>query len=299
MSRALPTDPKVSVHIISYNQADFIAEAISSAVEQDYANLEVVVSDDASTDSTPDIIREFANRYPGRVKPVINPVNLGITGNSNAGLAACTGDLIAFMGGDDVLVPGKIAAQVAWFREGSARVLCAHQVEVFYDDQARPAYPLSRHMISGKGAEEMIRHQPFGATSVMIRSDALPPWGFREELQVVSDIMLWIDILASGGEYGFVEGTYARYRKHDANVTNDPFRHLDEVRRTLALTRRDYPQYAAAVRYAEVRRLLYDPGVAMLAAGRLKEARALFRGTIRAEPTFVKAWVRLAQSLTG
>jgi glycosyltransferase involved in cell wall biosynthesis len=297
MSRALPPDPKVSIHIVSYNQADFIAEAISSAVEQDYANLEVVVSDDASTDRTSDIIREFSDRYPRRLKPVLNPVNLGITGNSNAGLAACTGDLIAFMGGDDVLVPGKIAAQVAWFRESSTRVLCAHQVEVFYDDEARPAYPLSRHMISGKGAEGMIRHQPFGATSVMVRSDALPPWGFREELPIVSDIMLWIDILASGGEYGFVEGTYARYRKHDANVTNDPFRHLDEVRRTLEFTRRDYPQYADAVRYAEVRRLLYDPGVAMLASGRRQQARKAFADVLRREPTFVKAWIRLAQSL--
>ena len=299
MPSPLPPDPKVSVHIIAYNQAGYIAEAISSAVEQDYATLEVVVSDDASTDRTPDIISEFATRYPDRVKPVLNPVNLGITGNSNAGLAACTGDLIAFMGGDDVLLPGKIAAQVAWFLEKPERVLCAHQVEVFYDDGAKPAYPLSRHMISGKGADGMIRHQPFGATSVMVRSDAIPAWGFRKKLPVVSDIMLWIDVLASGGEYGFLEGTYARYRKHDANITSDPFRHLDEVRRTLEFTRRDYPQYADAVRYAEVRRLLYDSGVAMLAAGRAKEARAMFRDTIRAEPTFMKAWVRLAQSLTG
>ena len=297
MPSPLPPDPKVSVHIIAYNQADYIAEAISSAVEQDYANLEVVVSDDASTDRTPDIIRDLADRHPGRVKAVLNPVNLGITGNSNAGLAVCTGDLIAFMGGDDVLLPGKIAAQVAWFREKPARVLCAHQVEVFYDDGAKPAYPLSRRMISGQGADGMIRHQPFGATSVMVRSDAIPAWGFRKELPVVSDIMLWIDVLASGGEYGFVEGTYARYRKHDANVTNDPFRHLDEVRRTLEFTRRDYPHYADAARYAEVRRLYYDPGVAMIAAGRRKEARALFRTTLSMEPAFLKAWIRYFQAL--
>ena len=60
MPRPLLAEPKVSILIISYNQENYIAEAITSAVEQGYANLEVVVSDDASTDSTPRIISQFA-----------------------------------------------------------------------------------------------------------------------------------------------------------------------------------------------------------------------------------------------
>jgi len=293
----LPAEPKVSILIISYNQENYIVEAITSAVEQDYANLEVVVSDDASTDSTPQIIGQFAERFPGRVVPVLNSVNRGLTGNSNAGLAACTGDLMAYMGGDDVLLPGKISAQVAWFLEKPERLLCGHQVEVFYDDNNRAPHPLSRHLPSGIGADAIIRHRPFGATSVMVRSDAIPPWGFRQELPVVSDIMLWTDVLAAGGEYGFVEGTYARYRKHDSNVTNDPFRSLHEVRRALEFMRADYPQYADAIRYAEVRQLYYDPGVALLAAGRKAEARRAFVEALRREPSFLKAWVRLIQTL--
>ena len=175
-------------------------------------------------------------------------------------------------------------------------MLCGHQVEVFYDDSSRPPHPLSRHLLAGRGANDMIRHQPFGATSVMVRADALPPWRFREELPVVSDIMLWIDVLAGGGEFGFVNGTYARYRKHKANVTSDPFRGLDEVRRALHLAGCDYPSYADAVRYAEVRRLSYDPGVALLANGQKKEARQAFLAALRHEPAFLKAWVRLIQT---
>jgi glycosyltransferase involved in cell wall biosynthesis len=287
----------VSVLIISYNQENYIAEAIESAIEQDYDRLTVVVSDDASTDRTPEIIADYAARYPDRLTAVLNPVNGGITANSNAGLRQCEGELVAFMGGDDVLLPGKIAAQVKWFGATPERLLCGHQVEVFYDDGGRPPHPLSRRLYAGRGADAMIRHQPFGATSVMVRRRAIPEWGFRSTLPTVSDIMLWIDILAAGGEYGFVQGTYARYRKHDANISADPFRYLHEVRRALELTRDEYPQYADAVRYAEVRRLHYDPGVAMLSARRKRHARRHFIDALKLEPWFGKAWVRLAQSI--
>ena len=296
MSSPLPDEPKVSILIISYNQESYIVEAITSAVEQDYDKLEVIVSDDASTDRTPDVIRDFADRYPGRVVPVLNAVNRGLSGNSNAGLAACSGDLMAYMGGDDILLPGKIAVQVAWFLEKPDRLLCGHQVEVFYDDNSRPPHPLSRKLLAGHGADAMIRHQPFGATSVMVRTGALPAWGFREELPMVSDIMMWVDILAAGGEFGFVDGTYARYRKHDSNVSNDPTRYLHEVRHGLELARRNYPEYEDAIRYAEVRRLFYDQGVAMLTRGRKEEARHAFLGALGREPAFLKAWIRLLQT---
>ena len=56
--------PKVSIMIVSFNQRNFVAEAIESAVNQDYANLEVVISDDGSTDGTAEIIAQLQSRYP-------------------------------------------------------------------------------------------------------------------------------------------------------------------------------------------------------------------------------------------
>jgi glycosyltransferase involved in cell wall biosynthesis len=288
--------PKVSVMIISYNQEAYIAQAIESAAAQDYPNLEVVVSDDGSSDRTPDIIREFARRYPNRVVPVLNPVNQGITRNSNAGLRACTGKYIAFQGGDDILLPGKIRAQVAWLEADPARVLCGHQVEVFYEDGSRPPHPLSRRLEAGSGAGKIIRDGTFGATAVMVRADKIPPHGFEEALPVVSDHMLWVEVLADGGDFGYIEGTWARYRRHSANVTNDPLRSIPEVSKYLDIVAERYPQYRSSCRYARVRRI-YDAGVALLRAGRRREARERFFQAIRREPLFLKAWVRAAQSL--
>lgn len=290
------TAPKVSVHIITYNQEHFIREAIDSALGQDYPNLEIVVGDDASTDRTPEILKEYARAHPGRVIPVLGETNLGLSGNGNRALAACTGDFIAFMGGDDILLRGKIAAQVEWLTAKPQRMLCAHQVEVFYEDGSKQPHPLSRRLKSGRGAEEIIRHQPFGAVSVMVRADRIPPSGYRTELPMISDNMMWVDVLREDGEYGCVPGTLARYRRHSANVSRDPFRYLGDVERMFDILDREFPQFRDATRYARVRRLHYDIGTTLLKLGRSDEARDKFLTVLRHEPFFLKAWVRLAQT---
>lgn len=296
MPRALPPEPKVSILIISFNQESFIADAIKGAVEQDYANLEVVVSDDASTDRTRNIIAEFAELYPGRVVPVLNAVNQGITGNSNAGLAACTGDLVAYMGGDDILLPGKIAAQVEWFLERPERVLCGHQVEVFYEDESRPPHPLSRRLLSGQGPSEFIRGVVFAALSTMVRADAIPKRGFDERLKTVSDQKFWIDVMSKGGEFGHVPGVFARHRRHSDNVTNNPLRQAHEVERQAELVAMEYPEHRYDACYSLSRHGLYDIGVVLLHADRRNEARQRFAKAIRIDPLFLKSWIRLIQS---
>lgn len=288
--------PKVSIHIITFNQKDFIREAIDSALAQDYPNFEVVVADDASTDGTAAIVADYARTNPNRVVAVLNPVNLGITGNSNVGLKACTGEFIAFMGGDDILLPGKISAQAKWFADHPVRALCGHQVETFYQDGSRPPHPLSRRLLAGVGAEAFIKYNPFGATSVMVRASRIPSFGFDEALPVMSDQTFWVDVLREDGEFGFVDATYARYRRHADNVTNDQLHHIQDVELHLANVGRHYPIFGAAVRWATTRRLFYDVGVALADAGRVREARAKFLGAIRREPWFAKAWVRLAQT---
>ncbi|RMH41572.1 MAG: glycosyltransferase [Gammaproteobacteria bacterium] len=216
------TFPLVSVLVITHNQEKYIREALESALEQDYPNLEVVVADDASNDNTPAIIHELAYRYPQRLKPVFNQANLGITANSNIGLRACSGEFIAFMGGDDVLLPGKITRQVSWFAQDDRRVLCGHDVE-WINSSGEPIGIRSSDLVpltGGLGASGLIRDgNPFAATSVMVRRSRIPAYGFHPALPVVSDWKLWIDVIGMDGVYGYISGVYAQYRRHESNVT--------------------------------------------------------------------------------
>jgi glycosyltransferase involved in cell wall biosynthesis len=287
----------VSTLIITYNQRDYIGEAIDSALDQDYPNTEIVIADDGSTDGTAEIVTAYAHRFPEKVVPVLNNKNLGVTANSNAGLAACTGELVAFMGGDDVFLPGKIGRQVAWFAAGADRVLCGHQVEVFYEDGSKPPHRLSRRLLAGLGADKLLRHQPFGATAVMVRRDRIPAHGFDSSLPVISDHLLWVEVVRGDGQFGYIEGSWARYRRHSNNVSANSLAHSSEVERSLALAAERYPFLRDAVDFAITRRLHYDMGVTLLRAGRKQEARRNFRSAIEREPLFLKAWVRLVQSI--
>jgi len=291
--------PKVSIHMINYNQGDYLTEAIEGALAQDYPNFEIVIADDASTDGTAQVIADYAKRYPGKIVPVFNPRNLGITGNSNTGLRACSGELIAFTDSDDLLLPGKISTQVAWFGKDPRRVLCGHQSEVFYDDASRPPHPLSPKLLAGTGAEALVRDIPFGKTSIMVRADRLPAHGFEESLRVVSDMMMYVEVVREDGRFGFVEGIFARYRRHQHNVTRDPLKLLNEYELYLRIVEQRFPRMRAAVKYAATRRTFYDIGVLYLQRGQLTEAREKFVASIRREPWFARAWVRLIQTWLG
>ncbi|WP_051937839.1 glycosyltransferase [Ghiorsea bivora] len=288
--------PLVSILIISFNQEAFIEEALKSALEQDYENLEVVVADDGSTDRTPDIILSYAERYKGRLIAIVGEPNLGITGNSNRGLRLCEGKYVAFQGGDDVLLPGKITAQVAWMEEDDTRVLCGHQVEVFYEDGS-PSHLLLPSLPSGKGASWLIENGvPYGATSIMVRAESIPSKGFDERLPSVSDYMLWIDCLrGENKEFGYIQGVYASYRRHSQNVTNDSWRCYEDLQRTFDILETEYAGYEQSIKKGRRNQLDVERAKLLLAKGKFIQVFFIMLRTYISSPS--RLWRTLAFKL--
>lgn len=94
--------PKVSILIATYNQEDYIKQAVNSALNQSYSNLEVIVSDDCSTDNTFEILSEIKDE---RLKIFRNQKNIGRIANHRKLLYEyATGDFVAFLDGDDFYI---------------------------------------------------------------------------------------------------------------------------------------------------------------------------------------------------
>ena len=98
---------KVSVIIPNHNYAAYVGEAIQSAIEQTYKNIEIIVVNNGSTDNSMEILRNFGDKVV-----VIDQTNLGQSGARNTGLAKSTGRLIAFLDADDLWEPTKLEKQI-------------------------------------------------------------------------------------------------------------------------------------------------------------------------------------------
>jgi glycosyltransferase involved in cell wall biosynthesis len=102
--------PRVSVVMASYNHADFVAQAVESALSQSFGDLELVITDDGSSDKTVDIIKSF--RDP-RIHLEAFPRNRGACDATNHAIGRARGKYIAILNSDDFFLPGKIEKQVA------------------------------------------------------------------------------------------------------------------------------------------------------------------------------------------
>ncbi len=116
-------DIKFSVLIISHNQEKYIKETVESVLKQGYQNFEVVISDDCSTDKTQDVVKAIEDE---RVKLVTTPFNVGINGNEETGIRACTGDYIVLLGGDDRLRSEHLQRVYETIKEKNADVVYVH-----------------------------------------------------------------------------------------------------------------------------------------------------------------------------
>jgi glycosyltransferase involved in cell wall biosynthesis len=122
----LENRPKVSVCVVTYNQVNYIRQCLQSIVDQETDfDFEVIVSDDCSTDGTKIIVQEFAELYPGIIKPIYQAKNIGgglhnfLTVHNRA-----LGIYVAHCDGDDYWYPGKLAYQVSIFEKNRHIVQC-------------------------------------------------------------------------------------------------------------------------------------------------------------------------------
>ena len=218
-------DIKVSVLCVTYNHAKFIRRALEGMVSQqtDFA-FEVIVHDDASTDGTADIVREFAERYPNIIVPIFQAENQ----YSHGGLIArrflwprIRGKYVAFCEGDDYWTdPQKLQLQTDWLDAHPQSGLCFHRSVVHWENGERPdsVYPDDRMIAEGQFTFERLLKRNFIQTaSVMYR------WRLKGcEESVPRGIAPgdWYKHLlhAEGGEIGFIPKVMSVYRRHSGGI---------------------------------------------------------------------------------
>jgi glycosyltransferase involved in cell wall biosynthesis len=217
-------NPKVSVVMPVHNEEAYLAEAIESVLAQDYSNLELVVSDDGSTDGTVEIADGFARQAPEKVVVVRGERNEGRPVALNQGLSAASGELIAWLDGDDMMLPGKLSTQVELLERNPDAVGCCHDAEVFDSDAGRSLGRFSE-LYNGRPMQEGGVELWFDPTyrilpsMTMFRAAACPPHGYDSRLPQAHDWLFDIEVFRQGRCVASHE-VLLRYRRHAGQMTD-------------------------------------------------------------------------------
>lgn len=229
MSAAIPSTggtptPRLSVACITYNAAPYIRQALDGfLMQKTNFPFEVLVHDDASTDGTAEIIREYAEKRPDVIRAVFQKENQWSKGVAVAPKflwPLIRGEYVAMCEGDDYWTdPLKLQKQVDWLDAHPDSSVCFHPVVVHFEDGSHKdsAYPMPKDCPDGFTFEGLLKHNFIQTNSVVFR------WKLKgRENEVPADITPrdWFTNLlhAEKGPIGFIPEAMGVYRRHSGGV---------------------------------------------------------------------------------
>lgn len=128
---------KISIVTATYNRADTIRDTIESILSQTYQDWEHIIIDGASKDNTLDVIKEYEDRYNGRLKLVSEP-DKGIYDAMNKGIRMASGDIVGILNSDDVYYdPTVLQSILSTFKENKTDSIYAGAMVVEWDDLSK------------------------------------------------------------------------------------------------------------------------------------------------------------------
>lgn len=209
--------PKVSVLMSVYNGERFLHEAVDSILNQTFTDLEFIIVDDGSTDNTWQILQEYAADEP-RLLLMRNESNLGLAGSLNRGLSLARGEYIARMDADDVSLPERLAAQVAFLDESPDVGVAGSSVQVI-DGDGSPGnvwrYPTTHGLILWSLCFHTSIMHP---TAVFRRAVVQRVGGYDESFAQAQDRDLWQRI-SSFARLANLPEVYLLHRLHPISVS--------------------------------------------------------------------------------
>ena len=206
-------DAKVSIILPVYNAKEYIKDCIDSILAQTYQNFELIIGDDASTDNSIDICKQYDNPKIRIIKCEHNYIR-----TCNTLLKFCNGDYIARMDADDIMLPNRIQKQVEILEKDKSLSLCCSNRLIIGTDERRDMWVENYvdDFILRLFCGNFIPH-----STVMIRTSFLRNLGikYKSEYPYAEDYKMWSDIAMNGGTIYAIKEPLIKYRIHDSSIS--------------------------------------------------------------------------------
>lgn len=226
-------EPLVSVHMITYNHAPYIAQAIEGVLMQKTSfPFELVIGEDCSTDGTRQIVFEYAKRYPDIIRVITSDKNVGMKKNSNRVSEACRGKYIAWCEGDDYWHrDDKLQMQVDYLEAHPECGLVHGEIDLLnlFDGKITKRYHESQGAVNIKMPDDLfyeifLGHYLIRTCTVCLRKDMFidiiknDPEVFQTGRFLMGDTPLWLE-MSRLCKFHYIDETLAVYRKHEGGVS--------------------------------------------------------------------------------
>lgn len=224
MDELKKNNPLVSVAVIAYNSANTIVETLDSIATQDYQNLELIISDDGSSDNTMSLCREWVEQNKERfvrVEIIKSDKNLGVSANSNRAEAVCKGEWVKGIAGDDILLPTCIKDCVEYVTAHPETVYLFGKIQCFGapPKRCKDVEDFFDYSFFSLSIEEQLERLlfvfnciPAPTTFYNLRNSIELGISNDERIPLLEDWPKWINCLRKGVRFGFLDKVLVKYR---------------------------------------------------------------------------------------
>ncbi len=242
--------PLISVCIATYNQAHYLEACIESVIQQTLPADEIIISNDASTDNTYDVLEKISGKY-NFIRIIHQPVNLGLTGNSDAVLKAANGNYLVRLASDDLLLPSftiKLSKLLTNYPEAGFAHCAVKEINVT-GKHIKDRY-LFREKIfenADEALKEVLKGFKVAANILMFKKTALEKIGYLNCKQNFGeDYYLSAELSANGYGNVYCNEILACYRTWNDTQMARQKRKLEEIKGlTSVFTKVISPAYKA------------------------------------------------------
>ena len=207
--------PLISIALATYNGERFLSQQMESLLAQDYPNLEIVISDDCSTDGTWGILQDYAIR-DSRIRLLPKDINRGYVNNFVRVFRECSGDLISPSDQDDIWHPTKTRRLMESI-EDSSLIYCNNR---FVDENGKPIgknFADTAHMISGSDPRNLLLSSSVCGHTMLFKKHLLKTASKLDSAPYIDWMIAFL--AAKEGHICYLDEVLVDWRKHEASTS--------------------------------------------------------------------------------
>ena len=259
--------PLVSIIVITYNSSKYVLETLESAKAQTYQNIELIISDDGSTDKTIEICENWLAENKERfVHSQIITVekNTGIPANCNRGVKASKGEWLKLIAGDDILLEDCVQLNINFNVENRNLISVSNMICVSgYENRKHSSGEKFKKFFNTSTNQFLmyIRYPLFLNTPSLFyhREVYNKVNGFDERIKILEDIPFFVKVLRNNYHIAFNPSFTVKYRLHQESLSNkDNINLNDALKSTFYLFRKDYLNNGSLLNYIFMKNAEYS-----------------------------------------